>query len=104
MERLSNCLRVAILATLVLAVPYAWADKEEKVHSGLVVSATADSLVMTDSAGKNEHAHKVGPGAAITVDGKPAKLAELKKGDKVQVALGQDGKVTRIAVVTRDGK
>lgn len=103
MERLSKFVCSALLLALVVAAPMAWADKAEKVHSGLVVSVTADTLVMTDSAGKNEHAHKVDGATAITVDGQPAKLPELKKGDTVQVAVGQDGKVTRITV-TRDKK
>jgi hypothetical protein len=84
-------LLVASLATMVLA------DKAEKVHEGLVLSVTAETLVMSDRDGKNEHAHKVDAATAVTIDGKPAKLPELAKGDKVKVAVGQDGKVVSIA-------
>jgi len=90
--------RIVIFAAIgcLAALPAAFADKEEKVHSGIVLSVTADTLAMTDPDGKNEHSHKVDAGAAITIDDKPAKLPDLAKGDKVKVAIGQDGKVTRI--------
>jgi hypothetical protein len=68
------------------------------VFSGIIVSTTTDTLVVTDPDGKNEKPYKVDDGVAITIDGKPAKLPDLAKGDKVRVALGQDGKPTRIEV------
>lgn len=91
------------ISALLLVGATAWADKAEKVHMGMVVSASADTLVMTDNSGKNEHAHKVDGAAAITIDGKPAKMPELVKGDKVSLTTGQDGQVVRI-VVTRAKK
>ena len=91
-----------VIACLV-SVPAALADKQEKIHEGIVVSVTADTLAMTDADGKNEHAHKLDAGVAITIDDKPAKAPDLTKGDKVKVAVGQDGKVTRIAA-TRSKK
>lgn len=95
MCRLSTLL-LAALILVALAVSQARADKEEQVHNGVIVSITADTLVMTDAMGKNQHSHKVETSTAITIDGKPAKLPELTKGDAVKVAVGQDGKVTRI--------
>lgn len=96
-------IRFSILAAAVVAIASVatatFADKEEKVHEGLVLSVTAETLVMTDRDGKNEHAHKVDDGTAVTIDGKPAKLPELAKGDKVKVTVGQDGKVVSIAVM-----
>jgi hypothetical protein len=77
----------------------ALADKAMKIHDGLVVSTTADTLVMTDADGKNQHAHKIDDATAVSIDGKPAKLADLVKGDKVKVSAGQDGKVVSIAAV-----
>jgi hypothetical protein len=86
------------VAILVLTT-FVFADKAMKVHDGLVVSTTAETLVMTDADGKNQHAHKVDEATAVTVDGKPAKLADLAKGDKVKVSAGQDGKVVSIAAM-----
>jgi hypothetical protein len=97
--------RIAILAAwaLIAALPAAFADKQEKIHDGIVLSVTADTLAMSDADGKNEHSHKVDAAAAITIDGKPAKLPDLAKGDKVKVAVGQDGKVVRV-MATRMAK
>ena len=94
-------IRHSILLTTVLVAlanmpTLTLADKEEKIHEGLVLSVTAETLVMSDRDGKNEHAHKVDATTAVTIDGKPAKLPELVKGDKVKVAVGQDGKVVSI--------
>jgi hypothetical protein len=77
----------------------AWADKAPKSEDGLVLSVTAETLVITDRDGKNERAHRVDDATAVTIDGKPAKLPELTKGDKVKVTLGQDGKVVSIAAM-----
>ena len=50
---------------------------------------------MTDKDGK-EHSHDIAATTPITLNGKEAKLADLKKGDKVKVAMGADNKVTKI--------
>ena len=74
----------------------------EKSHDGKVVSVTegknnADGkLVMSDNDGKNEHTHAIASAVKITLNGKAAKLADLKKGDSIKVT--QDGdKVTAVA-------
>ena len=91
----------AVLVSVASLAVIALADKAEKVHEGLVLSVTAEMLVMTDPDGKNEHAHKVDAATAVTIDGKPAKLPELVKGDKVKVAVGQDGKVVSIMAMRK---
>jgi hypothetical protein len=77
----------------------ALADKAIKMHEGVVVSTANDMLVMSDPDGKNQHAHRVDGATAVTIDGKPAMLLDLVKGDKVKVSVGQDGKVTSIAAM-----
>jgi hypothetical protein len=94
-------IRHSILLSLMLVAlaniaTVALADKAMKVEEGLVLSVTAETLVMTDRDGKNERAQKVDQATAVTIDGKPAKLPELAKGDKVKVSIGQDGKVVSI--------
>jgi len=97
--------RIAICAviTCFISLPPVLGDTQEKVHEGIVLSVTADTLAMTDPDGKNEHSHKIDAGVAILIDEKPAKVTDLAKGDKIQVTIGQDGKVTRI-VTTRAKK
>jgi len=96
MKTILLCSATAFLFAL---TSLALADKTEKIHDGVVVSVAAETLVMTDPDGKNEHSHQVGPGTAVTLDGKPAKLPQLAKGDRVKVAVGQDGSVIRVAAM-----
>jgi hypothetical protein len=69
--------------------------KDSNTHEGTVVSATATQLVMADKDGK-EHSHDFGTTAIVTLNGKDAKLTDLKKGDKIKVTMGADKKVSKI--------
>ena len=89
---------LAVFALVLLAGTPALAA-DENTHEGLVVSAGAGKLVMTDKDGKNEHTHNVSPAAQITCEGKVCQLDDLKKGYKIKVTVRkQEGKdqVTRI--------
>jgi hypothetical protein len=94
-------LMMAVLGiTLMLTRP---AMSAEKSHDGKVVSVTegkdkADGkLVMTDNDGKNEHTHPISSAVKITLNGKAAKLGELKKGDSIKVTQDDAKKVTAVA-------
>ena len=63
----------------------------EKTHEGTVVKAGNGSLTMKDSQGK-QHSHTIPANAAITLDGKEAKLEDLKAGFSVTVTTAQDEK------------
>jgi len=100
---LKQTLMFAVLAmsavTLINAVTQSVvtaAEKDAKFHEGLVVSVSEGKLVMTNNDGKNEHSHVIAATSKITLDGKAAKLAELKKGDSVKVTTGSDGAVTMV--------
>jgi hypothetical protein len=69
----------------------------DKTHEGTVVSAVGGKLAMVDKDGKNEHTHTIGATAKISLDGKAAKLEDLKKGDAVKVTTDEGGKVTTVA-------
>jgi hypothetical protein len=84
---------VAALAIVALIGGVALAEKS---HDGLVVSVAEGKLTMTDAGGKNEHSHTIGTDAKISLDGKDAKLADLKKGDKITVTQDDAGKVTAV--------
>ena len=75
----------------------------DKTHEGLVVSAGEGKLVMTDKDGKNEHSHMVASATKVTLDGKDAKLIDLKKGDAVKVSTDPEGKVVAIAATRAKG-
>ena len=70
--------------------------KDDAAHEGMVVSVAENKLTMAGKDGKDEHTHEIGADAKITLNGKEAKLADLKKGDKVKVTMGDDKKVTKI--------
>ena len=84
---------VVIVAVVALA---SQSGAEEKSHQGTVVSAAEGKLVMADKDGKNEHTHMIAATTNVTLNGKAAKITDLKKGDTVKVTV-DSGKVTTVA-------
>jgi hypothetical protein len=82
-----------------IAQPSIEVDQKTKTHDGVVVSATAGKLTMTDKEGKNEHMHEVTLVAKVTLNGQPAQLAQLVKGDMVVVTIDPEGKVISVAAM-----
>lgn len=87
---------LTILSNVTLA---AKDDVAGDTHSGLVVSASAGKLTMSDKDGKNEHSHDVAANAKISCDGKECKLEDLKKGASVKVTT-KDKKAVKIEAKT----
>lgn len=87
---------MAALVVALLAATVLGADPRQ--HEGMVVSAGNGKLVMTDTAGK-QHSHDVPEAAKITVNGKPAKLSDLKPGVRVRVMTDAEGKVMSVGTV-----
>lgn len=88
---------LALSVFSLLMVGHAMADKTMKIEDAVVVSASADNLAVTDPDGKNARSMRVDSSTSVMIDGKPAKLPELVKGDRVKIAIDADGKVVRIA-------
>jgi hypothetical protein len=88
-----TCLMVVFVLSLVAS----YTQAADKIHDGTVVSVAEGKLVMSDKEGKNEHTHAIGLTTKITLNGKEAKLADLKKGDAVKVTADEAGKVTAVA-------
>jgi hypothetical protein len=80
----------------VVALAAGFAQAADTTHDGTVVSVAEGKLVMADKERK-EHSHDIGPAVKITLNGKEAKLADLKKGDAIKVTAGEDGKVKAVA-------
>jgi len=96
--RYANVTGFLCVAGLLTAMLVSTATAEgEKTHEGVVVSAGAGKLVMTTD-GK-EHAHKVSATTKITVNGKPGKLDDLKKGMKIKVMTDKEDEVLSISTV-----
>ena len=69
-------------------------------HEGTVVSVGDHKFTMTDK-DKKEHSHDVAADTKITLNGKDAKLSDLKKGDKIKVTMGDDKKKVAKVEATR---
>jgi Cu/Ag efflux protein CusF len=82
---------LAVAAGLVAFATPALADEKEGTHEGKVVKAEKGKLTMTDKDGKKEHSHDIGADAKITMDGKEAKLEDLKAGTMVKVTAEKKG-------------
>ena len=93
MHRLMPVFLAAIAIALFVARPV-FAD--DKPHEGVVVSAGEGKLTMTFKGDEKKHAHDVAKDAKITLDGKEAKLADLKAGYHVKVTMDDKHVVTKI--------
>jgi Cu/Ag efflux protein CusF len=92
---------VAVALSWVMSAPAQAADS----HQGKIVETSAGKLVMTDMDGKKEHPMEVPASAAVTRDGKEAKLTDLKAGDTITVTTDtKDGKamVTKVEAKAAD--
>jgi hypothetical protein len=82
-------LGIAALGVITTVGETAWAAA---VHEGVVVRTANNKITMTDADGKNEHSHTVTAATEIFLDGKDAKLEDLKKGYSVIVTTSPDMK------------
>jgi hypothetical protein len=73
----------------------ALAADEKAAHEGHVVKVAAGKLTMTGS-DKKEHIHDVAKDAEITLDGKKAKLEDLKPHAHVKVTMDDKHTITKI--------
>ena len=95
MTRRSLFVALAALALTAWVGSVSFAKDDADTHEGTVVSASDGKLVMADKDGK-EHSHDIGATAIVTLNGKDAKLTDLKKGDKIKVTMGADKKVSKV--------
>jgi hypothetical protein len=86
---------LAVLALMLCVSPAAIAA-DEKPHEGKVVKVETGKLTMTMTGDTKEHVHNVAADAKITLDGKEAKLEDLKKGFDIKVWLNEAKAVSKI--------
>ncbi len=84
---------LAMLALALFAVKPALAHEKEE---GTVVKAGEGKLVLTSKGKEKPNTREVAKDAPVTIDGKPAKLEDLKEGFHVVVTLGEKHLVTKI--------
>ena len=102
-EMLKRCLPL-FAASLALAVfvgqPVAAA--EDKVHEATVVKAGDGKITLTFKGDEKKHEHDVAKDAKITLDGKDAKLEELKEGFTVKMTMDDKFVVTKVEAKSKD--
>jgi hypothetical protein len=89
------CLVVGAVALVALAGPPLRAA-DDKAHEATVVKAGGGEIVLTFKGDDQKHTHDVARDATITLDGKKAKLEELKEGFPVKVTWDHKFVITRI--------
>ena len=94
MSRRSLLVFLAAIAAALFAFQPAFAD--DKPHEGTVVSAGDGKLTMTFKGDAKKHTHDVAKDSRIALDGKAAKLEDLKAGFHIQVTMDDKHVVTKI--------
>ena len=86
---------LAVLALTVFASQRVLAI-DDKAHEGIVVSSGDGKLTMTFKGDAKKHTHDVAKDATIALDGKAAKLEDLKAGFHIKVTMDDNHVVTKI--------
>lgn len=76
-----------VILTLVALVGASSLSADDKMHEATVVKAGDGKITLTFHGDAKKHVHEVAKDAVITLDGKPAKLEELREGWPVKVML-----------------
>jgi hypothetical protein len=85
----SLCLGLCV--ALVLGVADAKAVVKDDTFDGKVVSVTADKLTWNADLDKKDYTTTLTADGKVLVDGKEAKLADLKPGMKIKITAATDG-------------
>ena len=93
-----------LLAAFALALFVSQPILADDTHEGTVVKAENGKLFMKHKDGGKEHSHTLAPDAKITIDGRPAKLEDLKAGFSITVTTKPGDKTiaTKIEAKTKD--
>ena len=84
----------------VLALAVTYCGDEVQTQCGSVARAAGATLVVRDDDGRTTHAHMVRRDVQITLNGEPARLDNLRVGDKVSVLLAQEDGTTVVRAIT----
>jgi len=91
---------LALLALVCFVTAPAVAREKGDTHEGTFVKGDAKAFTMKGKDDK-EHSHDLAADAKVTLDGKDAKIGDLKAGTKIKVTLGADKKATKIEASTK---
>ena len=74
-------------AALIVFVGQQSVSADDKVHEATVVKAGDGKITLTFKGDEKKHEHDVAKDAKITLDGKDAKLEDLKEGATVKATM-----------------
>lgn len=92
------------LALLICAPAVVVAEDQAATHEGKLVRIDGNKFTMTDKDGKNEHTHTLAADARITLDGKDARMGDLKPGMNVKVTTKKDNKDMAFKIEAKSGQ
>jgi hypothetical protein len=92
---------LAAVALVLLVGVRALADDKNQME-GKIVRIEGNKIVMTDKDGKKEHTHTLAPDAKVMLDGKEAKLTDLKKDQTVRVTTKEGDPTQAVRVEALD--
>jgi len=95
---------VVVLGLMCMVAWTANAGAKDKTHEGKVVKAGDGKLTMTLKDDTKQHTHEVAKNARITLDGKQARLEDLRKDMAVTVTTNDSSVVTAIEARSPKGK
>jgi hypothetical protein len=78
------------------------AQERGDTHEGTVVSAVGNKLIMREKGQAQEHTHMLAPNAKVSIDGRDAKLEDLKPGLRIRVTTKKGDKTTALKVEALD--
>ena len=78
---------VVVVVALVALAGQAARAEDDKVHEATVVKAGDGKITLTFKGDEKKHTHDVAKDAKITLDGKDAKLEDLKEGATVKATM-----------------
>lgn len=92
------------LAFLTLVARPSEAGDKNKLHEGTVVKTAEGKLTMTMKGSTKQHSHDVAKNAKITIDGKQAKLDDLREGMVITVTTNAQNVAIAIDASTKKEK
>jgi hypothetical protein len=95
------CLLIVAVALVALAGPPLLAA-DDKVHEAHVVKVADGKITLHFKGADKPHTHDVAKDAAITLDGKKAKLEDLKEDFSAKVTMDDKHVITKIEAKSKD--
>jgi hypothetical protein len=99
---MNRCLPLFVAAMALTVFVSQQVSADDKVHEAMVVKAGDGKITLTFKGDEKKHTHDVAKDAKITLNGKGAKLEELKEHFTVKVTLDDKSVVHKLEAKSKD--